>query len=67
VSALDAPPGVAIAAVTTIGYLGSFAGPPLIGAVPIDGLSNVLALLVMAAAMSALLARRAFAPASGTR
>ena len=54
-------------AVITIGYLGSFAGPPLIGAIAIDGLSKTLVLLVMAVAMSALLARCALAPASGAR
>jgi hypothetical protein len=41
---------VAIAAVTTLGYLGSFTGPPLIGALTeLTGLSTALALLIAAA------------------
>ena len=57
-SALRAP--VAIAAVTTIGYLGSFTGPPVIGALAQLGtLSAALALLVVAAGVAAALAGRA--------
>jgi MFS family permease len=42
------PPGVAIAAVTTIGYLGSFTGPPAIGGVAqVTGLSVALVLLTV--------------------
>jgi len=57
-SRLPAP--AAIATTTTIGYLGSFSGPPLIGALagPI-GLTAALGLLCAAAAAAALLARRA--------
>ena len=54
---------MAIAAVTTIGYLGSFTGPPLIGgARRAAGRSAALGLLVAAAAATALLAPRALAP-----
>jgi MFS family permease len=57
-SGLPAP--VAIAAVTTIGYLGSFTGPPVIGALAELGtLSAALTLLVVAAAVAAALAGRA--------
>jgi predicted MFS family arabinose efflux permease len=57
----DAP--AAIGAVTTIGYLGAFAGPPLIGALaePV-GLSAALGALVAAAATVAFLASRALSP-----
>ena len=49
----------AIAAVTTCGYLGSFAGPPLVGGLAeLTGLSAALAVLVAAAAAIALLAPR---------
>ncbi|MBE2316078.1 MFS transporter [Solirubrobacter sp. CPCC 204708] len=45
------PPGVAIAAVTTVGYLGSFTGPPLIGALAeASSLSLALGLLVLVGA-----------------
>jgi MFS family permease len=48
---------VAIAAVTTLGYLGSFTGPPLIGAMAeLSDLSLALGLLVLAAALIAVLA-----------
>ena len=51
---------MAIAAVTTLGYLGSFSGPPLIGALAeLTGLSRALWLLVAAAALPVLLAPRA--------
>jgi MFS family permease len=53
----------AIAAVTTLGYLGSFAGPPLVGALAeLASLSLALGLLGAAAATIALLAPRALAP-----
>ena len=46
--------------VTTVGYLGSFTGPPLIGALagPL-GLTAALALMALAALAAALLARPA--------
>jgi hypothetical protein len=51
---------VAIAAVTTVGYLGSFTGPPLIGALAeASDLSSALGVLLLAAAAAALLARPA--------
>jgi MFS family permease len=51
------PPGTAIATVTALGYLGSFAGPPLIGAVAdLVGLSLALTLLVVAAAAAVVIA-----------
>jgi MFS family permease len=57
-SRLPAP--VAIAAVTTIGYLGSFTGPPVIGALAELGtLSAALGLLVIAAAVAGGVAGRA--------
>jgi MFS family permease len=57
-SRLPAP--AAIAAVTTIGYLGSFTGPPLIGALagPV-GLTAALGSMAAAALAAALLARPA--------
>jgi MFS family permease len=59
-SVRDAPPAVAIAAVTTVGYLGSFTGPPAIGALAeISGLSAALGLLVAVSALLLLLARPA--------
>ena len=58
----DLPPAVAIAAVTTIGYLGSFTGPPAIGALAeLTGLSAALGLLVAVSALMVLLARPALA------
>jgi MFS family permease len=58
-----APLPVAIAAVTTLGYLGSFTGPPLVGALAeVTGLSAALGLLVAAAAVPVLLAGRALDP-----
>jgi MFS family permease len=52
---------LAIATVSTIGYLGSFTGPPVIGGLAeLTGLSAALGLLVLAAAAAALLARPAF-------
>ena len=54
------PAPVAIAAVTTVGYLGSFTGPPLIGAVAeAADLSTALTLLVLVSGAAALLARPA--------
>jgi MFS family permease len=54
------PTPVAIAAVTTIGYLGSFTGPPVIGALAeLGSLSVALGLLVVAAGVAAALAGRA--------
>jgi hypothetical protein len=51
---------VAIGTVTTIGYLGAFTGPPLIGALAEPfGLSAALGLLVAAAVTIAALAPRA--------
>jgi MFS family permease len=56
-SAADVPPGVAIAAVTTIGYLGSFTGPPAIGALAeLSSLDAALGLLVAASVLMLLLA-----------
>jgi MFS family permease len=51
-------PAVAIAAVTTVGYLGSFTGPPAIGALAeLIGLSAALGLAVVVGAVLVLLAR----------
>jgi MFS family permease len=59
-SASQLSPPVAIAAVTTLGYLGSFTGPPLVGALAeLTGLSTALVLLAAAAVLPVLLARRA--------
>jgi MFS family permease len=61
------PPGVAIAAVTTVGYLGSFTGPPAIGALAgplsLDAALGGGALLACAAALVA--ARAALRGTSG--
>jgi MFS family permease len=64
----DRPAPAAIAAVTTIGYLGSFTGPPLIGALagPL-GLTAALAVMGAAAVAAALLARPALSPRGGRR
>jgi MFS family permease len=60
----DAPPAAAIAAVTTVGYLGSFSGPPLIGLLAqASSLSSALLLLVALAAALGLLARPALGSA----
>jgi MFS family permease len=57
--ASELPAPVAIAAVTTIGYLGSFSGPPLIGAMAeVAGLTAALGLLVAVAALMPVLAAR---------
>src|SRR4051812_7001016 len=46
--ASNVPPGVAIAAVTTVGYLGSFTAPPLIGGLAsVTSLGLALGLLVV--------------------
>ena len=52
----DAPPAVALAAVSTVGYLGSFTGPPVIGLLAqASSLSTALLLLIaIAAALGAL-------------
>lgn len=53
-------PATAIAGVTTLGYLGSFAGPPLIGGLAsLIGLSTALGLLAAAATATALIAQPA--------
>jgi MFS family permease len=58
----DAPPAVAIAAVTTIGYLGSFTGPPVIGGLAqTTDLSTALLTLVAASVILAVLAKPALA------
>jgi MFS family permease len=50
-------PATAIAAVTTLGYLGSFSGPPLIGALAdLGNLSDALLVLAAAAGTAVLLA-----------
>jgi MFS family permease len=55
-----APAPVAIAAVTTVGYFGSFTGPPLIGALAeLASLTAALGLLALVSGATALLARRA--------
>src|SRR5215211_2217169 len=64
-SATRLAPPVAVAAVTTLGYLGSFTGPPLVGALAeLTGLSAALALLVAAALVPVLLAGRALGQSS---
>jgi len=58
----DAPPAVAIAAVTTVGDLGSFTGPPIIGALAqATSLSAALLALVVVSALLGLLAQPALA------
>jgi MFS family permease len=58
----DVPAPVAIAAVTSIGYLGSFTGPPAIGALAgASGLSTALGMLVAVSAALVLLAPGALA------
>jgi hypothetical protein len=60
-------PGAAIAAVTTAGYLGSFTGPPLIGALAgLLTLSGAIGLVAVAAATAVLLAPAAL-PSSSPR
>jgi hypothetical protein len=56
---------VAIAAVTTVGYLGSFTGPPVIGALAeLTSLPAALTLMLAACAAIALLERRLDSPTS---
>ena len=56
---------MAVAAVTTLGNLGSFTSPPLVGALAeLTGLSAALALLVAAALVPVLLAGRALGQSS---
>jgi len=58
-SAGDGSPAVAIAAVTTIGYFGSFTGPPLIGVLAdLTSLSAALGMLVAVSALMLALAPR---------
>jgi MFS family permease len=58
----DASPALAIAAVTTIGYLGSFTGPPVIGGLAqATNLSTALLALVAASVVLAALAKPALA------
>jgi hypothetical protein len=53
----DAPPAVAIATVTAIGYLGSFSGPPAVGVLAeLSTLPIALGLLVLATATMTVLA-----------
>jgi hypothetical protein len=60
----DAPPAAAIAMVTTVGYLGSFTGPPVIGLLAqASSLSSGPLLLVALAAALGLLARPALGSA----
>jgi MFS family permease len=68
-SAGDGPPAVAIAAVTSIGYLGSFTGPPAVGALAeLGSLTAALGLLVAVSVLMLLLAPLALRPAvSATR
>jgi len=64
----NAPTGIAIASVTTLGYLGSFTGPPLIGALAqISDLSTALLLPAVAAGAIVALSRFALTPACGRR
>jgi MFS family permease len=59
-AAASSTPAAAIAAVTTLGYLGSFTGPPVIGALAgLAGLSAALSLLPAAAVLAAILASSA--------
>lgn len=58
-----ATPAAAIASVTTLGYLGSFTGPPAIGVLAgASSLSCALGLLIIAALVTAALAPRAVPP-----
>ena len=57
----DAPPALAIAAVTTVGYLGAFTGPPVIGVLAeATSLSTALLALIAVSAVLGLLAQPAF-------
>jgi MFS family permease len=56
----DAAPATAIAAVTTVGYLGSFSGPPALGALAeVTDLSTALIALVVVSGILGVLARPA--------
>jgi hypothetical protein len=60
------PPAVAIAAVTTVGYLGSFTGPPAIGALAgATGLDAAIGLLAGLAALAMAIGARALRGTSG--
>jgi MFS family permease len=61
-------PAAAIAAVTTLGYLGSFTGPPIVGGLAsLIGLSAALGLLAAAGGIAALLAPVALREGGATR
>src|SRR3954469_9553803 len=65
-NAAAVPPAVAIGAVTTVGYAGSFAGPPAIGALAgATGLDAALGLLTGAAALATVVGARALRGRSG--
>jgi hypothetical protein len=65
--ATDVPAPAAIAAVTTVGYLGSFTGPPLIGVLAgISSLPTALWLLVAVSLLLTGLARSALTRADRT-
>jgi MFS family permease len=65
-SAGRAPPAGNIAAVTTVGYLGSFSGPPAIGALAgLASLSSALGLLIAVSLLLSALARPALAGRRG--
>jgi hypothetical protein len=56
----NVPAPVAVAAVTTVGYLGSFTGPPAVGGLAeLVGLSSGLLLMALAAVAIVVLATRA--------
>src|SRR4051794_15575604 len=62
------PPSVAIAAVTTVGYAGSFAGPPAIGALAgATGLDAAIGLFASAAALAMLFGARGLTGTSDAR
>jgi MFS family permease len=62
-SLASAPPAVAVAAVSRIGYSGSFVGPPVIGVLAgLTNLSAALGCLILGAAAIAVLAHRPFRP-----
>jgi Na+/proline symporter len=62
-STAGVPPGVGIAAVSTIGWLGFLAGPPAIGfAASVVGLRTALAIVVISTSMISLLSRSTAPP-----
>jgi MFS family permease len=66
-AATNRPPATAIAAVTTVGYLGSFTGPPVVGFLAsVTSLSAALTVLVAVALISAGLARPALRTPAGS-